>query len=76
MHNFYKNKTVAVIGGGNTAVANALELANICDVSIEAATFRLKRFNEIKGRERFYTNPREQQLYQQLKEFIINKRKE
>lgn len=52
------------------------ELANICDVSIEAATFRLKRFNEVKGRERFYTNPREQQLYQQLKEFIINKRKE
>ena len=28
---FYKNKTVAVIGGGNTAVANALELANICE---------------------------------------------
>lgn len=51
------------------------ELAKICDVSLEAANFRLKRFNEIKGRERFYTNPREQQLYQQLKEFI-NKRKE
>lgn len=27
---FYKNKTVAVIGGGNTAMANALELSNIC----------------------------------------------
>lgn len=27
---FYKNKKVAVIGGGNTAVANVLELANIC----------------------------------------------
>lgn len=27
---FYKNKTVAVIGGGNTAVANALELTNVC----------------------------------------------
>lgn len=27
---FYKNKTVAVIGGGNTAIANALELANLC----------------------------------------------
>lgn len=27
---FYKNKTVAVIGGGNSAIANALELANIC----------------------------------------------
>ena len=27
---FYKNKTVAVIGGGNTAVEEALYLANIC----------------------------------------------
>lgn len=27
---FYKNKTVAVIGGGNTAIANAIELSNIC----------------------------------------------
>lgn len=27
---FYKNKIVAVIGGGNSAIANALELANIC----------------------------------------------
>ena len=27
---FYKDKIVAVIGGGDTAVSNALELANIC----------------------------------------------
>lgn len=27
---FYRNKIVAVIGGGNTAVANAIELANVC----------------------------------------------
>lgn len=27
---FYKNKDVAVIGGGNTAVTNAIYLANIC----------------------------------------------
>ena len=27
---FYKGKTVAVIGGGNTALTNAQELANIC----------------------------------------------
>lgn len=51
-------------------ITTAEELSIICDVSIEAATFRLKRFNEIKGRERFYTNPREKQLYNQLKEFI------
>lgn len=27
---FYRGKTVAVIGGGNSAMANSLELANIC----------------------------------------------
>lgn len=27
---FYKNKTVAVIGGGNTAISNAIELAEVC----------------------------------------------
>ena len=46
------------------------ELAKICDVSIDAAKYRLNRFQEIKGRERFYTNPKEQSLYLQLKSFI------
>lgn len=27
---FYREKLVAVVGGGNTAVANALELSNVC----------------------------------------------
>lgn len=27
---FYRNKIVAVVGGGNTAIINALELANVC----------------------------------------------
>lgn len=48
------------------------ELANICDVSIEAATFRFKRFNEIKGREKFYTNPLEIKLLNLLKDYINN----
>lgn len=29
--NFYKNKVVAVVGGGNTALEDALYLANICE---------------------------------------------
>ncbi len=49
------------------------ELARLCDVSIESATFRLKRFNEIKERERFYTNPLEIQLLEQLKDFLSTK---
>lgn len=27
---FYRNKTVAVIGGGNSAISNTLELSNVC----------------------------------------------
>ncbi len=50
------------------------ELANLCDVSIEAATYRLKRFNEISGRERFYTNPLEIKVYNLLKDYINFKR--
>ena len=46
------------------------ELAKLCDVSIEAAQFRLKRYEEIRSRERFYTNPLEKQLYKQLKDFL------
>ena len=49
------------------------ELAKLCDVSIESATYRLKRFNEVKGRERFYTNPYEIQLLEQLKDFLKTK---
>ncbi len=53
------------------------ELAKICDVSLEAATYRIKRYKEeIEARGKFYTNPLEQELYQQLKDFIKNKRKE
>ena len=29
--NFYKNKTVAIIGGGNSALSEALYLSNICE---------------------------------------------
>lgn len=46
------------------------ELAKICDVSIEASRFRLKRYNEIKSRNKFYTNPFEKELFNLLKKFI------
>jgi len=54
---------------------NAQSLMNIFDVSIEAATHRLSRYNEIKHRNMFYNNPIEKRLYNQLKPFI-NKTKE
>ena len=51
------------------------QLARLCDVSITSATFRLNRFQLIKERNKFYTNPLERKLYEMLKNFI-NKQKE
>lgn len=45
-------------------------LASLCNVSLESASFRLKRFDKIKSREKFYTNPLEINVYKQLKPFL------
>lgn len=45
-------------------------LASLCNVSLESANFRLKRFNKIQSREKFYTNPLEIQVFEQLKPFL------
>ena len=56
-------------------ISSAEELSKVCDVSIEAARYRLERFNQIKAREKFYTNPLEIELARNLKEYIkSNKR--
>lgn len=51
-------------------ITSAEELAKISQVSIEAATWRMKRYNEIKDRQKFYTNPLEIKVREQLDEFI------
>ena len=51
-------------------IQSPIELAKLCDVSIDAASYRLKRFNDIKLREKFYTNPKEKNLYLLLKPYI------
>lgn len=45
------------------------KIANACNVSISAATFRLVRYNDIITRNKIYTNKYEKQLKKQLKEF-------
>lgn len=52
------------------------ELSKLCNVSPESAEFRLIRYDEIKGREKFYTNPLEKQVYENLKPFINRVRKD
>lgn len=51
-------------------IQSPIELAKLCDVSIDAASYRLKRFNDIKLREKFYTNPKEKNLYLLLKPYL------
>ncbi len=51
-------------------ITSAEGLAQVCQVSIEAATWRMKRYNEIKGRMKFYTNQLEIKVREQLKEYI------
>ncbi len=46
------------------------KLASFCNVSFQAAENRLKHFDEVKPRDKFYSSPLERQLYEQLKEFI------
>jgi thioredoxin reductase (NADPH) len=53
---FYRQKTVAVIGGGNSAMANALELANICQKvyviqNLDHLTAELMLIDQIKPKE-------------------------
>lgn len=46
------------------------QLALLCDVSIEAATYRLKRFKIVSERNKFYANPLEQKLFTKLQPFL------
>ena len=57
-------------------IESAQDLSKLCDVSLQSAEIRLKRFEDIKGRERFYTNPLEIKVYNNLKPFIEKTKKE
>lgn len=53
---------------------NAAAIANLCNISLEAATYRAERMAELKHRNAFYLHPLERQVKEQFAEFI-NKRK-
>lgn len=53
-------------------------IANLCDISLEAATYRAERMAELERRNAFYLHPLEKQVKEQFAEFIsefINKKK-
>lgn len=53
---------------------NAAAIANLCDISLEAATYRAERMAELERRNAFYLHPLERQVKEQFAEFI-NKKK-
>ena len=61
--NFYKNKTVAVVGGGNTALEDAIYLADICD-----KVYLIHRRDSFRGEDKYL----EQIKVSDKIEFILN----
>lgn len=49
-------------------------IANLCDISFEAATYRAERMAELERRNAFYLHPLERQVKEQFADFI-NKKK-
>lgn len=49
-------------------------IANLCDISLEAATYRAERMAELERRNAFYLHPLERQVKEQFANFI-NKKK-
>lgn len=56
-------------------IEDKVELAKLCNVSVESAGYRLERYQKIKDREKFYSNPLERQVYENLKPFIYKVKK-
>lgn len=57
---------------------NAAAIANLCDISFDAATYRAERMAELERRNAFYLHPLEKQVEEQFAEFIsefLNKKK-
>ena len=53
---------------------DAAAIANLCDISLEAATYRAERMAELERRNAFYLHPLERQVKEQFANFI-NKKK-
>jgi len=53
---------------------NAAAIANLCNISFDAATYRAERMSELECRNAFYLHPLERQVKEQFADFI-NKKK-
>lgn len=50
------------------------DISSICNVSLQSAEYRSKRLKELIQRNKFYTSHLEQQIYNNFKNFIENKK--
>ncbi len=55
-------------------VFNARDIANLCNISLEAAEFRSKRIKVLEQRNAWYLHPLEHQVYKQFENFIKTKK--
>lgn len=53
-------------------VLKAADIAKLCNISPEAATYRAKRMKELERRNMWYLHPLEQKVYNQFLNFINN----
>lgn len=52
----------------------AEEIAAVCNISLSAAQFRAERMKELYRRNRFLQSPTERQVFEQFKNFIVEKK--
>lgn len=52
----------------------AEQIAQVCDISLTAATFRAERMELLRKRNKFLTSPLERQVYKQFEDYIKNNR--
>ena len=50
------------------------DISSICNVPLQSAEYRSKRLKELIQRNKFYTSHLEQQIYNNFKNFIENKK--
>lgn len=51
-------------------ITSAEQIADVCDISIQSAEFRMERMQELYARNNFLTSPLEEKVYSQFKDYI------
>lgn len=57
-------------------VLSAAEISKLCNISLEAATYRAERMKELENKNAWYLHPLEEQVYKQFESFIQSKKAE